>query len=181
MERLKQTFILGAAMLWGMHVLAQTDPIEKFERGIGPHPGDQKLYTAGPLYSSSRPEIRIFYINHVQYRARISEQALLSGPDWTPSKPLPMEFAKVEAIARQELRKLVADASNWEVTGFHLRSVQLSTPDINNLQLRVTKWYFQVEMKPLPGLHLEGAELHSASFWVFIDLSGQAGKIQTEP
>ena len=38
------------------------------------------------------------------------------------------------------------------------------------------KWYFQIEMRP--GHRPEGAGQHSDSFWVFIDLGGQAGKIQ---
>lgn len=130
-----------------------------------------------------RSEIRVFWLNHVQYLARISEDALRSGPDWTPSMPLPLDFAKAEAIARQELRKLVADDSTWELTGFHLCSVRVNTADIDDPRPSAgstLKWYFQIEMKPVSAARPEGVGQHSDSFWVFIDLSGQAGKIQAQ-
>src|SRR5437016_82369 len=145
---MKPSLILGAASLCAALALAQTTPVEKFERGLRPHPGDQKRFLAGAPEPSISAEIRVFYINNVQYRAGISEDALRPGPDWTPSKPLPLNFAIVEAIAREELRKLISDDSTWEVTGFHLRSVRVSTPDLDDMKLRVSntpKWYFQIE------------------------------------
>jgi hypothetical protein len=181
MQPMKLSLILGASSLCALLVLAQTSPVEKFERGNWPHPENQQHFIAGAQDPSLRAEIRVFYINNVQYWARISEDALLSSPDWAPSKPLPLDFAKAEAIAREELRKLISDDSTWEVTGFHLRSVRDSTPDMNELRLRVSstpKWYFQVELKPVSGHRPEGAGQRSDSFWVFIDLSGQAGNIQ---
>jgi hypothetical protein len=66
------------------------------------------------------------------------------------------------------------------VTGFHLQLVGISVGDPDTLKVsRTLKWYFQVEMGPSSGQRSEGAANHPDSFWVFIDLSGQAGEIQT--
>ncbi len=180
MQRIKLLLILGGATLCAVPLSAQTSPAEKLERGLRPHPQAQRQFTAGPSDAGLRPEIRVFYIKNVQYSARISEAALLSSPDWTPTKRLPLDFAKAETIAHKELGKLVADASTWEVTGFHLKSVGASVGDPDTLKVsRTLKWYFQVEMRPPSGQRLEGGAHQPDSFWVFIDLSGQVGVIQT--
>ena len=180
MQRTKLLLVLGAATLCAVSLLAQSSPTDKLERGLRPHPQDQMQFIAGPQDAGLRPEVRVFYIHNVEYRARIRDEALVSSPDWTPTKPLPLDFAKAETIARRELGKLVADASSWEVTGFHLRSVRVSVPNLDTLQAsRTPKWYFQIEMGPPSGQQSEGAPHHPDSFWVFIDLSGRAGKIET--
>lgn len=166
--------------------------MEKFEREIRPHVGDRRQFIASAPDPSLWPDIQVFHLNQVQYWAGISQEALLSGPDWTPSKPLPIDFGKVETIARKELRKLISDDSTWQVTSFHLRSVPVATPGANDVQLVVSrKWYFQVEMRPVSQYQPEvfadplshgqperAAGQHSDSFCVFIDLSGQPGKIK---
>jgi hypothetical protein len=181
MQRIKLLLTLGGAALCAVPSSAQTGPAEKLERGLRPHPQDQRQFLAGPRDAGLRPEIRVFYINNVEYRARISDAALRSSPDWTPTKPLPLDLAKAERIARQELGKLVADASTWEVAGFHLRSTGLSVGNLDTLQVsRTLKWYFQVEMRPPADQRSEGGARRPDSFWVFIDLSGQAGEIQAQ-
>ena len=180
MQRIKLSLMLGAAGLYGVMVAAQTSPGQKLERGLRPHPESQRRFISD-AQGAWLNEIRVFWINNVQYSVRISQESLLSSPDWTPTEPLPLGFAQAEIVARQELRKLIADDSNWEVSGFHLRSVRVNLPDIDNPS-RVNstlKWYFQVEMKPSSGKRSEGADQHSDSFWVFIDLSGKAGTTQT--
>ncbi len=180
MQRNKLLIVLGAATLCAVCLLAQTSPVDKLERGLRPHPQDQMQFIAAPRDAELRREVRLFYINNVEYRAWIRDEALLSSPDWTPTKPLPLDFAKAETIARKELGKLVADASTWEVTGFHLPSVRVSVPNPDTLQAnRTLKWYFQIEMRPPSGQRSEGAAHHPDSFWVFIDFSGQAGKIES--
>src|SRR4029077_727298 len=126
--------ILGAATFCALVVLAQISPVDRFERGLRSHPGGQKIFTASAQDSSLKQEIRVFYIDGVQYWATIGEEALLSGPDWTPSKPLPLDFTKVEGIARQELRRFISEDSTWEVAGFHLRSVRVGALDIDDLR-----------------------------------------------
>jgi len=180
MQRIKLLLILGGATLCAVPLSAQTGPAEKLDHGLRPHPQDQTQYTAGPRDPELRPEVRVFYIKDVPYWARISDAALLSSPDWAPTNRLPLDFAKAETIARKELGKLVADASTWEVTGFHLQSVGVSVGDPDTLKVsRTLKWYLQVEMRPPSGQGSEGGARHPDSFWVFINLSGQAGEIQT--
>jgi hypothetical protein len=179
MQRIKLLLILGGATLCAVTLSAQTSPVEKFERSFRPHPQDQMRFRGGARDDGLRSEIRVFYIKNVQYWARISESALLSSPDWTPTKPLPLDFAKAETTAREELAKLVADASAWEVTGFHLQSVGVDVGDPDTLKIgRTLKWFFQVEMMPPLGQRSESGAQHPDSFWVCIDLSGQPGEIQ---
>ncbi len=157
MQRIKRLLILGGATLCAVPLPAQTSPAEKLERGLRPHPQDQMQFIAGPRDAGLPPQIRVFYIKNVQYWARISDAALLSSPDWTPTNRLPLDFAKAETIARKELGKLAADASTWEVTSFHLQSVGVSVGDPDTLKVsRALKWYFQVEMRPSSVQHPEG-------------------------
>ncbi len=180
MRRLDRFFVLGLTLLSASPVLAQRTQLDQFERGIRPHPGGPKGYITG-VPGSADLVIRVFSLNNVQYWARISEEALLSAPDWTPSKPLPLDFTNAEAIARTQLRNLVADDAGWKVTGFHLCSAQLTAPDPDKLGARINlrrAWYFQVEMKPVTSPPPRGDGQRSDSFWVFIDLSGKPGTIE---
>jgi hypothetical protein len=178
MQQTRLLLIVGGASLCIVSVLAQPSSIEKAERGLRSHP--QMQFIIAPGDASLRPETQVFCISNVQYCARISDEALRSSPDWTPAKPLPLDFGTAEKIARKELGKLVADAWVWEVTGFHLQSVGVNVPNLDTLKMsRTLRWCFQVEMRPPSGQHSEGGAHPADSFRVFIDLSGQAGEIQT--
>jgi len=76
-------------------------------------------------------------IDGVRLFSTISKESALSGPDWTPSQPLPLSFAAAEEIARAELRKLVQDEQTWFV-----RSVSLEHSEVNP-----QKWHYLVGLR----------------------------------
>ena len=90
--------------------------------------------------------------------------------DWQPPAPLPLGWAKVEEIARIELRKLVQDESKWLVTDFRLSRFE-----------RGPGWYYAITLKP----EIELIALTSAialvnerpqSYTLLVDFSGTPGK-----
>ncbi len=179
MQRNKLLAVGSAAVLCAGLMLGQTRaPVDTFERGLRPHPQDQAKYIAGvPARLAMGLEIRLFHLNNVRYRATLSEEALLASPDWTPAKPLPLDFARAESIARQQLRKLVADDTPWEVKGFNLRSAEAGMYDADGLRVpgkSTVKWYLQVELRSSSGQQ-------PGSFWVFMNLAGQTGKVEPQP
>lgn len=156
----------GAALLVPLLVLCQTSPVDHFERGLRPHVKRQFISGDG----GDVPMVRLFELNHVKYGATISQTAVALGPEWKPSKPLPIDLAKVESIARKELRKLVSDDSKWEVTEFYLQSFYGPL---------AKGWYFQVGLKPMVDHTLVASGQKSDSFWVCVDLAGEPGTVET--
>ena len=84
------------------------------------------------------------------------------GPEWESSSPLPIGFAKAEEIARGELRKLVADESNWVVTEFQIARFG-----------RRPNWYYAVTLAP----EMEAVGLRHRSVTLLVDFSGKPGLV----
>jgi hypothetical protein len=107
----------------------------------------------------------VFNLNGKKYEARISRDQIASGPEWSPSVSLPLNFAKAEEIARTELRKLVSYDSAWEVTELNLRRLDRETE---------SKWYYIVKLMP----KVRDRNVISDSFVMPIGFSGAAGRVQ---
>jgi len=163
--RMLWSFLIVAIAAPALLVLAQPNRIETFERSFRPHVSQGKIMSIQHRY---QPQHRLFYINGVEYWTAIAGDALDASPDWTPSQPLPLGFARLEEIARQELKRLVADEPSWSVTSFQMQTV---------LGGQVPKWYYLVGMEPFWEPGPPGAERHPDAFWVFVDFSGKAGLI----
>jgi hypothetical protein len=126
----------------------------------------QRRYLSGG--GGDIPVGRVFEFNHVRYCAKISQTAVVLEPEWKPSMPLPIGLATVETVARKELRKLVADDAEWEVTDFHLQAFRGPLGK---------HWYFQVGLKPKENASTTSGS-QSDSFWVCVDLAGEPGTIE---
>jgi hypothetical protein len=90
--------------------------------------------------------------------------------DWQPPAPLPLGWAKVEEIARTELRKLVQDEPNWLVTDFRVSRFE-----------RSPGWYYAITLKPeIERITLSPAitllEERPQSYTLLVDFSGKPGK-----
>ena len=109
------------------------------------------------------PGVWQFYVRGVGYSATIAQQSVLEAPAWSPSQPLPLDFARVEEIARQELHHLVDDDAAWEPTSISLSRLKGATPP---------RWYYVVEFMPVSMSFTNG---HADNFRVCIDASGKPG------
>jgi len=90
--------------------------------------------------------------------------------DWQPPAPLPLGWAKVEEIARTELRKLVQDEPNWLVTDFRVSRFE-----------RSPGWYYAITLKPeiervtlTPAITL--LEERPQFYTLLVDFSGKPGR-----
>jgi hypothetical protein len=108
-----------------------------------------------------------FQIGGKRYHARITQEEIKRGPDWTPSMPLPLSFPKVEEIARAQLNKLVGDSSSWELTDLQLKRI----PGEDQ-----RAWFYVVGLKPTDETSMQAHE----SFFAVMNLSGVVGKIAEE-
>ena len=108
------------------------------------------------------PDTVNFWLDGQSYLARIKRDAVLAGPAWDTSKPLPLSFARAEQAARAELRKVVTDEAAWRVRSFQLTHLPNSS-----------SWYYSVNLSP-GGKR----EKKTTGFTVFIDSTGKAGTIE---
>lgn len=74
--------------------------------------GDRSDLPPGYVYP---PVVWPFYVRGVGYSASIDRQSVLAAPTWSPSQPLPLDFARVEEIARRELRRFVDNDAAWRL------------------------------------------------------------------
>jgi hypothetical protein len=130
----------------------------------------------------------VFHIADKFYRAKITHDEVRLGPDWKPSMPLPLSFAKAEEIARAELKKLVDDSASWEVTELQLKRIPdedqpiWTIPSLTGTGLEFqrshtedqAKWFYLIGMKPREG---SSRQKHD-SFFVAMNLSGAVGIIE---
>ena len=108
-----------------------------------------------------------FRLNGKQYASKLTGGQIASGPDWNTSSSLPLTLARVEQIAREELRKLVADDSTWEVTELSLKRFP---------QITERRWYYLVKLtsKDRP------SNIMTDSFVFPISFSGEVGQIHID-
>ena len=104
---------------------------------------------------------RSSYVGGKVYLSTLKETRV--PPGWEPSAPLPLSLAKVEEVARTELRKLGADELWWFVTDFQICRFG-----------RGTNWYCAVTLKP----ELQPVGERPESFTLLVDLSGNPGLIR---
>jgi hypothetical protein len=130
----------------------------------------------------------LFHIAGKHYHAKITHDEVKAGPDWKPSMPLPLSFAKAEEIARAELKKLVGDSASWEVTDLQLKRIPNDDqplwfePPLTGTGLEFqhspnegqAKWIYVVGMEPTEG---SSRQKHD-SFFAVMNLSGVVGKIE---
>ncbi len=127
----------------------------------------------GQLDVAGWPQVRpagyawTFHIGAKHYRARMTPDELVSEPDWKPSMPLPLNFAKVEEIARAELKKIVGDTASWEVTEFQLKRILFGDQP---------RWFYVIGMAPGE----KGSLQKHDSFFAAMNLSGVVGKIEED-
>jgi hypothetical protein len=147
---------------------------------------NREYYAGGP--AQPQEHSWVFHIGDKFYRAKITHDEVRLGPDWKPSMPLPLSFAKAEEIARAELKKLVDDSASWEVTELQLKRIPdadqpiWTTPSLTgtglefqrNLTEDQVKWFYLIGMEPSEG---SSRQKHD-SFFVAMNLSGTAGIIE---
>jgi hypothetical protein len=160
------SIIVAVVAVPAVLVLAQINNVDTFERGLRPHVSQGKI---GTVPSVIQPQRKTFRIDGVEYASWLRGASIEDSPDWVPDQPIPLKFAQLESIARQQLAKLVTnDASWWSVTSFQLHSIA---------GRQSLKWYFRVEMKPIWEPGPPGTDPHGDSFCVSIDLAGNPGLI----
>ena len=122
--------------------------------------GDRSDLPPGFVYP---PGVWQFYLRGVGYSASIDKQSVLAAPTWLPSQPLPLDFARVEEIARRELHRFVDNDAAWEPTDFSLHRLKLANPP---------RWFYVVEFMPTSFSY---TNRHADNFKVCIDASGKPG------
>jgi hypothetical protein len=152
----RQLLIIGGAFVCSALILAQNLP-STVPSATREHEPRAPLSVQGFGW--------VFNLNGKKYEAKISNDQIADGPEWTPAVPLPLTFAKVEEIARAELRKLVSDDSTWELTELNLRRLSNDTE---------SKWYYVVKLTP----RSVDRGVIPDSFYLPISLSGEIGRIQ---
>ena len=152
----RQLLIIGGAFVCSALILAQTLP-STVPLATQEHQPRAPLNVPGIAW--------IFNLNGKKYEAKITRDQVADGPEWTPAAPLPLTFAKVEEIARAELRKLVSDDSTWEVTELNLRRLTKESE---------SKWYYVVKLTP----RSIDRGVSPESFCLPISFSGEIGRIQ---
>ncbi len=100
-----------------------------------------------------------FKMAGVQYHARIERSAVLSSPQWNPTKSLPVRLDEVERVARRELRKLVQDEALWNVDEFTIKRVA-----------GTEHWYYLVGLSESP--RTTNSDYATA---FFVDFDGKPG------
>jgi hypothetical protein len=108
------------------------------------------------------PNTLTFSLDGQSYLARIEREAVLAGPTWDTSKPLPLSFARAERVARAELRKFVSDEPAWRARSFEL----IHLPNTGS-------WYYSVGLVPSAK-----REKKTTGFHTFVDSNGKAGNIE---
>jgi len=118
--------LIGSVLSCAAVLLAQTLPSTL--------PREHKYYLGG---SSSRPQpaSQTSCVGGKVYCCYLEDSG--ASADWQPPAPLPLGWAKVEEIARTELRKLVQDEPNWLVTDFRVSRYE-----------RSPGWYYAITLKP---------------------------------
>ena len=104
---------------------------------------------------------RTSYVGGREYLSMLKETRV--RPEWEPSAPLPLNLAKVEEVARTELRKLGPDDSWWIITEYQISRFG-----------RGTNWYYAVTLKP----EIQVVGLRPESFTLLVDFSGNPGVIR---
>jgi hypothetical protein len=165
MRNLQSSLIAAIFVATSFLLLAQDGPVQSFERNLRPHVARGGFLSFRQI---SPPPRKVFHIDGAEYATWMNVDLLESGPDWSPSQNVPVGFAALEEVARQELAKWVTNDLPWSVTSFQL----FSTPGNQGL-----KWYFLVELKPVwePG-PTDSIEKHD-SFMVYVDLLGRPGTV----
>ena len=102
-------------------------------------------------------------VGETKYTCRIDREAVIAGPAWDSSKPLPLSFAQAERIARSELARLTKDEGAWEVMTFSLIRASGSA-----------NWYYQVAMRPI------SRRTDKRYFNVYLNADGKPGSFYEE-
>ncbi len=99
-----------------------------------------------------------------KYRVALRHQQILSGPEWNPALPLPLGFAEVENIARQQLRKLGAEDEALQITALQLQRLRDTAQ---------SRWYFAVTFRS--ALDVRGEPFDRITF--LVSLQGEPGQV----
>ena len=141
------TLTISAGLMLAQNVPSTLPPRELPRYAGGSRPG---------------PEVvtRTSYVAGKEYLSMLKEAGVRAK--WESSAPLPLNLAKVEEIARAELRKLGPDDSWWVVTEYQISRFG-----------RGTNWYYAVTLKP----KIQVVGLRPESFTLLVDFSGNPGVI----
>ena len=157
MPRMKKALSLLTGVLSATVLLSQTLPSALPSQGPKIYKGSSAEY-AGEMW--------LFQLGDKHYRARITKEEILAGPEWRPTVPPPLSLARAEEIGRGELRKLGVDDAGWEVTDLHLKRLRSSDQ---------AKWYYVVRLAPRED------NAASESFFAVISFSGKPGVVEPDP
>jgi len=128
---------------------------------------EHRSYLGG---SSNRPQVarQSSYIGGRDYLCFLEDSGV--SADLQPPAPLPLGWAKVEEIARTELRKVVKDEPNWLVTDFRVSRFE-GRPG----------WYYAITLKPeielitlMPAI--APVNERPQSYTLLVDFSGKPGR-----
>ena len=108
-----------------------------------------------------------FHLDGLEYVAKLEKNQACGGPDWAPSKPLPLSFVAAEKIARGEIRNLVNDEPTWQVSNLELNRVWGEPP---------LKWHYVVKFKPMAKTISDPHRL--STIVVLVDFNGKPGTIE---
>ena len=106
-------------------------------------------------FDSSNLTHSICHVDGVCLQNNLARDDVTAGPDWEPSRPVPLSSREAEWKARQEIRRLFRDGDQWVVHAASLHDVSDSR-----------KWYYSIGFRS-PDM--------KAHFSVFVSMSGAVG------
>lgn len=106
-------------------------------------------------FDSSNLTHSICHVDGVCLQNNLARDDVNAGPDWEPSRPVPLSSQEAEWKARQEIRRLFRNEDQWVACAASLHDV----PDSR-------KWYYSIGFRS-PDM--------KAHFSVFVSMSGTVG------
>jgi hypothetical protein len=94
-------------------------------------------------------------VDGVWLQNNLARDDVNAGPDWEPSRPVPLSSREAEWKARQEIRRLFRDGDQWVVHAASLHDVSDSR-----------KWYYSIGFR---------SPDRKAHFSVYVSMSGAIG------
>jgi hypothetical protein len=94
-------------------------------------------------------------VDGVWLQNNLDRDDVAAGPDWEPSRPVPLSSQEAEWKARQEIRRLFRDGEQWVVHTASLHDVSDSR-----------KWYYSIGFR---------SPDQKAHFSVYVSMSGAIG------
>jgi hypothetical protein len=140
------------------------------------------LFTViAPMLTFAEDEVALqsgvdFTYQGKDYESRLSRQALLTSPSWSPLQPLPLNQSNAVQIAQAQVAAFASDPKSWMISEIQLICL--------NHAAKTQRWFYVIRFKaaqrPASAQTLEAARLLPPleEIVICIDFAGRPGVIR---